>query len=573
MRKRIKAAVKFYKSLLNSNNDENMSIPIFAPFSILISERMEIEFNITEATYVRKKFAEGIIYIIPELRESDTVNRFIEMERKRAENLPLASPILQYTLNMDPPKPIPLYPFRKVVTPSEMGLNLGYLLLRGIESIDLTRKEVPVSKGAIAVQPQVSRGLMMELSKEARKKLEIELPYQIDFTKIKELVEGSPDIRRELYKLKKTFEIPIPIMIHPHLRDATEILDEEVKLDRSEMFSKLGELERKLRGEGKSEPEISDRLAVARREEEGKIDRKRREYEKYRGYAALHTSIENTTDFTLEGNILISEFAINFPTALSRSPIGLPREVEFTYDPAKMQAIWKNFGVNVGRSKDLMLLAPYEELRKIERVTGEIRLTIRAIDDILPSISLLKVQEICNARGIPILEDLKKLKMIEHSTSTIGSLQISPQAIYIKPLSRVERMLEFEGVHPRGAYETLRKVYIGMAIELIREEEPKILTRFDQEDIKDFSVWLEGRAFTEEIPVYLTTSIEGPIFYIREEKIAPSERFRRILREYGNTRITTLGTCSNLELLTRFIDQLQDIIRDQISRLRKAGAE
>ena len=586
-----------------------MSIPILAPFSISLIERIELDFNITEGTYIEQKAAIGKLCITPKLKPKDfeefrklilksskTTDTEIKEIREELRKLE-ASPYNQYVAYLDPPSIAisRLFSRRKKRQREEFEheILLGYLLIGGTETIDFNETPPVNAKGVIPIKMVISKGKFAEVEKEAKKEIAPnEYAYNINFNKIKELIENVPEIRKELFLRKTSFEIREPLWIEPSAHDAIDIFPKlDGKGPRGQIWVKVQEFKEELKRKGLSEDEISKRVVWYKRQLEEKIWEEAKELEKFYGLTALALSLKNVSSFPIEGDIYIEELALNFPISFSRyyfftnveDPTDPNNQIVTKYDPVRMQAIWN--GIWLKKYKDeekgiphegitLYLLVPHDELSKVHKITGEIKMQIMVESrDGPPLASLLYLQQACDSRGIPILEELEQMNLVDIRTSATSQIAIDPTSIYYRRIAHTRIVTEFEGVHPEKALDTTRKILESMGCIINYIEGPKELSGIEK-DFKEFTSWIKCTKYVEVTPIYIDVLIEGKLFTTLEEKMRATRQFKtkikHIPKEHGNTKITLRAASPNREVLRNFIDELQKEIKNVFSALTLA---
>lgn len=571
-----------------------MSVPIIAPVSISLIERMEIDLNITEATYLEKRGAVGRLHISPKITEKDFEDFRNELSQSsnpanRELSLLKKSPYSQYAFLFNPPKTFLRHLFSR---PSpqregEVGFLFGYLLIGGTETVNYTEEAPTVSKGVVPLSftsKEISRGIFAEIDRMAPKEVHRKFSYDVNIEKILQLVENNPEIQKIQFATKQRFEIREPISLEPSVREAVyEIEYLDSKGPKWEIERRLAEKDRDLRRQGVTGLEWEKQYSEYKMELLDKMRTDLRRSEKFFGMVDLSLSLENISRGHLSGDIYVAEFAITFPIAFSKYYM-FPSNVRHRYDPVRMQAIWSDFWLPLprriereGEEKEeeeenkirLDILLPHEELSKVQKISGEIRMRLMARgQEGPPLVSLIYLQQICDPRGIPITKELERLGLFTMETGATCSTQFDARSIYLRPIYDTQRRMEFENVHPKKAYELVRSIFNALSLEIVYEEEPREISRPGQEEIREFYVRLRGRKLFDVTPFYIDTVVEGRAFLTHEERTSGTKtlktRLKKILKEHGNTRITLLGSSSNLEILNNFMDQLRDDIKNQI---------
>ncbi|MEO0199419.1 MAG: hypothetical protein ABIL91_07595 [candidate division WOR-3 bacterium] len=584
-----------------------MEFPIISPFSVSLIERIELDFNITEGTYIEQRASSGKLCITPKLKPKD-YESFRNAVLKLAKNLPSglkqvkeelekfnATPYTQYVNYLDPPSPIISRLFKKRgfgrEGEFEHEILLGYLLIGGAETVNFSEKPPISAHGVVPVKTVVSKGKLVEVEKEAKKEIgPKEYSYTIDFEKIKQLIENIPEIRKELFLRKTSFEIKEPLWIEPSAYDAPDIFPKlDGKGPRGQIYAKVAEYRDELKKKGLSEDEIAKKVVWYTRHLEERIWEEAKEYEKFYGLTALALSLKNVSSFPIEGDIFIEELSLNFPIGFSKyyfytnvvDPNDPNTQIVSKYDPVRMQAVWNNVWLKKYKDKareiphegvTLYLLVPHEELSKVHKITGEIRMQVM-IGDISgpPLASLLYLQEICDARGIPVKSELEDIGNIDIRTSATSQVTIDPSSIYLRKIARTRVVSEFEGVHPERAHEVIIKLLESLGCDINHIDGPEISSGIEK-DYKELTSWIKCTKYVEVTPIYVDIMVQGKIFTTVEAKALRQETFRRkvenIPREHGDTKITVKASSPNSELLKSFVDELQAELREVISSLK-----
>ena len=577
-----------------------MKVPIFSPVSISIIERMEIDFDVSEATYIKKKQARGILYISPLIKEKESERLRAESERSHSsssDRVPEAqmarrelavykkSPYAQYSFFTNPPRPLLDHIFSRTLPSQEdQDISLGFLLLGGVESVDFSEDTEELSQGVfeVCLEKGLSRKLITELDKNATKKVGREFPFQVNLTRIKNYVENQPEMRKHLFATSSTYEIREPIAIRPSVRDFTDVM---TQLDghgpRAEIAIKLAQKKIELEKKGITGSDMEREMSVYKWKTEEEMRERLRKEEKFFGKVAIQIEVENISKFPARGNILIEELALNFPINFSDYQ-NYPSEINFRYDPVRMQAIWSNISLSRPsedasgdeRYKTLFLLVPHTELSKVEKITGEIRMWLMVEgneDGGPPLISYLWPQQICDPRGIPIKEDLQTLGYVDVKSGSHGNIIVDTSAIHKRRIYDTQRVMEFEDKSPRKAYELCLNILNSMAVEIYYQEEPREATTIGRDDVKRFHAVLRGSKYAGATALYIDLIVEGDIFTVTEAKISTGRRvktrLKKIPKEHGNTRITFRGVASDLQILNDFADQVRDDISNQIASI------
>ena len=584
-----------------------MELPIISPFSVSLIERIELDFNITEGTYIEQKAATGKLCITPKLKPKE-YEAFKNVVLKFAKNAPTeirqvkeelekfnATPYTQYVNYLDPPSPILRRLFKKRDFQRKEELEheilLGYLLIGGTETISFSEKPPINANGVIPVKTVVSRGKLIEVEKEAKKEIgPNEHSYTIDFEKIKKLIENVPEIRKELFLRKTSFEIREPLWIEPAAYDAIDVFPKlDGKGPRGQIYAKVAEYREELKKKGLSEDEISRKVVWYTRQLEEKIWEEAKEYEKFYGLTAVALSLKNVSSFPIEGDILIEELALNFPIGFSKyyfytnvvDPNDPNAQIATRYDPVRMQAVWNNIWLKKYRDRSrgiphegitLYLLVPHEELSKVHKITGEVKMQVMVGDVSGPPLaSLLYLQEICDARGIPIKSELEEIGHVDIRTSATSQVTIDPSSMYYRKIAHTRVASEFEGVHPERAHEATIKILENLGCEINHVDGPELHSGIEK-DYKEFTSWIKCTKYVEITPIYIDIMVQGKVFTTVEAKALKQETLKRkienIPREHGDTKITVKAASPNSEVLRRFIDELQVELNEAISSLK-----
>jgi hypothetical protein len=556
---------------------------IIAPVSVSLIERMEIEFNIAEATYVEKNVANGRLYVSPRIAEKDfelfrdDLSKSSEQEGKlrgaKKEISAVKSPYSQYEFFLNPPKTFIHYLFSRPhpQQAEETDVLIGYLLIGGAETVNFTEGIPNISKGVFPLFFKISRGIFAEIGRKVSKEVYQEFPYEINIEKMRQLVESNPEIKKELFATHQTFEIREPISIKPSVREAIDALKElDSKSWRTWVEERVMEKKHLLETQGKSGFELINELSAYKMEVSEQLRDKLREQEKFFDMMGLSFSLGNISRFPIEGDIYVKELALTFPLPFSRCRT-FPSEIS-RYDPVRMQATWSDFKVSKQEEVHLDMLIPHGELAKVQKISGEIHMHLMADETrSLSLISFIHPQQICDPRGIPVVEELKKWRLLQTQAGATCVTQIDVRSVYVRRIYNTQRRMEFEEAHPRKAYELIKNILYALAVEVIFEEEPMEVSRPDQEGVKEFYVMARGTKYIDITPVYIDVIVEGKSFMIHEERTTDTETLKtslkKIIKEHGNTRITLHGSSSNLEILNKFMDQLRDDIKSQMMSL------
>lgn len=564
---------------------KTLDIFILAPVSVSLIERMEIEFNIAEATYVEKNVANGRLYVSPRMAEKDfelfrnELSKSSEQEgklrgAKKEINAVKKSPYSQYEFFLNPPKTFIHYLFSRPhpQQAEETDVLIGYLLVGGAETVNFTEGIPNISKGVFPLFFKISRGIFAEIDRKVPKEVHQEFPYEINIEKMRQLVESNPEIKRELFATHQTFEIREPISIKPSVREAIDALKElDSKSSRMWVEEKVMEKKIELEKQGKRDFELMNELSAYKMEVSEQLRDRLREQEKFFDMADLSFSLGNISRFPIEGDIYVKELALTFPLPFSRYLI-FPSEIISRYDPVRMQVTWSDFKVSKQEEVHLDMLIPHGELAKVQKISGEIHMHLM-VDKTrsLSLISFIYPQQICDPRGIPVGDELKKLDLLHTQAGATCATQIDARSIYVRRIYNTQRRMEFEEAHPRKAYELIRNILYALAVEVTFEEEPREMSKPDQEGVKEFYVRARGTKYIDITPVYIDVIVEGKSFTIHEERTTYTETLKtsltKIIKEHGNTRITLHGSSSNLEILNNFMDHLRDDMKSQMMSL------